>query len=290
MRLFFFVNFLNLILINFVLAENIPRNKNEFCARYSNRDIDLEIIQDFSLDPQNLMAFKNDGGLFNGGVCWWHSRFQRNIFYLSIFKPNLPKLSSDKIKILINKIRLGNEVVIIPGHESFYDFSNENHQLIQNELSKWQIYDGVFLGKWIDGLRGSSFISSEELVKKMEQLFVYVHIMKKIAYEKLQIKGITSHAWLITNIKRNKNGFNIGYLDSNYPNACLNYTYQIGDTSFFLKNYGNFVPYLEFTREESKLSSVAKAFCGKELFSTQNNLKQIENAYQQDLREAKQSF
>ncbi|MGZ3789205.1 MAG: hypothetical protein ACXVLQ_11820, partial [Bacteriovorax sp.] len=99
---------LSLVLPYFAMALPLPQSKEEFCSRFGPTPSDLEIIQDLSTESSNLMSFKNSGGVFNGGVCWWHSRFQRNIFYLSIFRPDLdrPK-TTEGIKAIIHQIRLG---------------------------------------------------------------------------------------------------------------------------------------------------------------------------------------
>jgi hypothetical protein len=245
------------------MAQRPPDSKAKYCQRFNNSPIDSSAVLDMSSDDQNLMAFKNDGGLFNGGVCWWHARFQRNILYIAIFKPNLPKASSpDEMKSIIHQIRLGNSVVSINGYKHLFEFSSENHKLIQNELNDWQLYDGVVLGGWMDGIKGSTSIPADELKDKMEEVYNYVAVQKKIAYEKLQIKGITSHAWLIDGIKKSNNGFDLGIIDSNEPRMTLPYSYKFGDESFSVSGYGNFVPYLEFTREEARLINTGKSYCG----------------------------
>ena len=261
----------------------LPQSKADFCQRYNDLT-EQQSIQVFSQDPINLLSFKNEGGLFNGGVCWWHSRFQRNIFYLSIFRPDLEKAKSEsEIKQIIHLIRLGTEVINVPGYSNLEDFSRDNQKLIQAKLNDWQIYDGVVLGGWIDGLKGDTKVEALVLEKMTNELYSYVVEKKKVAYQKLQIKGITSHAWLVVGMKKMPSGYEIGYLDSNSPRMSLNYSYKISDTSFFIKSYGDFVPYLEFTREEQRLLSVGEKYCG-----ITNNFSQERNLLneKQDLAEA----
>lgn len=264
----------------------LPQSKEEFCTRFEDRPEARDLLQTYSTESVNLMAFKNDGGLFNGGVCWWHSRFQRNIFYLSVFRPDLEKPKTlSQLKALIRSIRLAQSVLIIPGYHNFEEFSRENQKLIQAELNDWQLYDGVVLGGWMDGLKGDTKIAAPVLESMMKDVYQYVSLSKKIAYQKLQIKGITSHAWLVVGMKKTESGFEIGYLDSNSPRMSLNYTYKSGDTSFFIKGYGDFVPYLEFKREEERLTSVARKFCGLKSVGLAPSLSP--KAYQRDLEEAK---
>jgi hypothetical protein len=260
----------------------LPLNKEDYCGRFK----DTTILNSITTEPINLMSFKNQGGLFNGGVCWWHSRFQRNIFYLSIFKPELPKPSAKEIKALIKEIRTGEKVITIPGFSNFSEFTETYKKEILAELESWQLYDGVVLGSWVDGLKGDTKVRPEVLKAMMDKVYKYVEVDKKIAYQKLQIKGITSHAWLIVGMKEGPSGYEVGLIDSNNPRQSENYTYKVGDESFYEKSYGNFVPYLEFTREEERLASVAKTFCGVKNFEATRK-DQWANDYQLDLAEAK---
>ena len=253
---------LSLIILLFSLnakANLIPQNKNEFCDRI--KDIDTVRIQ--SLEKNNLISFKNTGGLFNGGVCWWHSKFQRNLFYSTILRNDLEKPSPLLAQSLIKNIRLGNKIVEIPGFNTIEEFTSFYQKQIQRELEAWQIYDGVVLGRWIDGLEGNTRESPKVLKNMMDNLFHYIEMTKQIAYQKLQIKGITSHAWLVVSMKEMSNGYEINYIDSNHPQDILNYSYKFGDDSFEIKNYGNFVPYLEYTLETDQLLRVGNKFCEK---------------------------
>jgi hypothetical protein len=267
-------------------SQALPQNKAEYCERIVHENT----IFDLSDLSENLMAFKNQGGVFNGGVCWWHSRFQRNIFYLGVLKPDAPKPSREEAKQIIKKIRAGKEVVTINGFQSFNDFTREFQKDIIKELENWQIYDGVVLGSWVLGVKGDTKIQSDKLSQMMNDLFQYVEVQNKIAYQKLQIKGITAHAWLVVGIKKATNGFEIGYIDSNNPMMSENYSFKHGDESFFVKGYGHFVPYTEFQREEERLKRVAIQYCSNQRM-TQSQLafqeKQDLNDYQRDLAEAK---
>jgi hypothetical protein len=276
-----FILFLTVITSLQLSATILPSSKGEFCQRFS----DLEIMSTISSEPSNLMAFKNQGGLFNGGLCWWHSRFQRNIFYLSIFRPDLNPPEASEVKNLIREIRNGDSVVVIPGFSNFSEFSHAYQKEILKELSNWQLYDGVILSQWITGLRGNFRVKPELLKQMMDESFQYVEKEKRIAYHKLQIKGITAHAWLFVGMKKTGDNYEIGFIDSNSPRMTQNYSYKSGDDSFFNKSYGNFVPYLEFTREEKRLVSVAKDFCGLEGFRM--GLQQKTQDYKLDLENAK---
>lgn len=239
------------------LANLIPSTQNEFCTNHQ----DKSRIQDYLEFSENLMSFKNDGGVFDGGVCWWHSRFQRNMAYLAIFKPESPIIPKKEIRNLLNQIRNGKTVVIVPGFLNVKDFTQYYQKEIQGLLNDWQILEGGLQGGWQRGIQGKTSLDPKVLSPMMDRLYDYVENQKKIAYQKLQIKGITAHAWLVHRMKKMEDGYILSYVDSNAPQEVLTYHYKYTDRSFFIKGYGNFVPYLEFVKEEERLTTVAKNYC-----------------------------
>lgn len=238
-------------------ASNFPISSENYCERFENKTA----IRELSFNKENLLSFKNQGGIFDGGVCWWHSRFQRNLLYLSIFHPE--KARDKNPHFLIKQIRLGREIIHINGFKSIEEFSQVYKKEIIKELEEWQLYEGVVLSAWIQGLKGNHQVSALEMQQRMNALYQYVKEANKIAYQKLQIKGITAHSWLVTDVKKTENGYVLGVIDSNWPNQSMMYNYKVGDRSFLSKSYGHFVPYLEFTREEDRLLTVAKKHCNR---------------------------
>lgn len=214
---------------------------SQFCADRSSGNFAKELTE----SSENLMGFSNRGGLGNGGVCWWHSRFQRNALYLTIYKPGEETPSTKEAKEIIEKIRSGKEIVTIPGYRNFNEFSLDWRGAIQKELDKWQKSDGILKFNWVIGLSGDSTVKAYEMKEMMDELYDYVEGEGNIAYEKLQIKGIVAHAWLVVNMKKVDDGYDLQILDSNFPNQTLLYKYRDGMTHFNHYAYGNFVPYLE---------------------------------------------
>lgn len=270
-------------------ASPIPDNKNEFCSRFGTTTEERETVLLLAGDPINLLTFKNQGGLFKSGVCWWHSRFQRNLLYLSLFRPDLPKLTKETdLKDLIHQIRQGKSIVTVPGFFNVAEFTGENQKLIQKELNDWQLYDGLVLGKWIDGLKGRTKTEAAILKKMMADDYNYITVQKKVGFFKLQITGLPSHSWLVTNMRKTRTGYDIGFIDSNTPQMSRLYTYQEGDESFFIKNYGNFVPYLEFINEEERLIQVGKVFCGLQKLLPEDD--HFSRDYYLDLKSADKNY
>lgn len=222
---------------------------------------DLKFVKDLTLDYTNLMAFRNHGGLLNGGVCWWHSRFQRNSLYLTIYKPDLAKPTTEEAKKLITEIRKAKNVVVIPGFRNFREFSMAFEGEIQTEIETWQKLDGVVKFAWVKGLAGQSDVPAEKMKELMDQIYEDVEVNKNISYNKLQIPGIDAHAWLVLHVEKVIGGYNLEILDSNVANQTEIYRYRDGDTHFNYHDYFNFVPYLEKTNEMDKIKKAIAKQC-----------------------------
>lgn len=253
---------MKLLLILFLIAPRItyaaqPSESIEsFCSDRGEKAFVKGLVE----DSQNLMSFKNRGGMRNGGVCWWHSRFQRNALYLTYYSPSKHKPASHEIPRLLRNIRNANHVIEIPGFKNFREFSTEYSQEIQTELEKWQRFEG-FRFTWIRGLRGSTRVSSEWLKTMMDNLYQEVIVRNHIAYQKLQMPGITAHAWLVINMLKHDNGYDLEVLDSNFPNMTMLYQYRDGDTHLQYRNGTHFTPYLEFVNEMDRIDSVITTTC-----------------------------
>lgn len=192
------------------------------------------------------MSFGNHGGIINGGVCWWHSRFQRNAIYLTIYKPHLPRPTVEEAKALIKQIREARNVIVIPGFRNFSEFSSVHEAQIQRELEKWQKGDGVIRFAWVRGLSGTSSVAGDELKKIMDDMYNEVEVKKNIAYNKLQFPGVVAHAWLVVHMEKVSGGYNLEILDLNY------------------QGYYRFTPYLERTSEMDRILEVIKKKCSGE--------------------------
>ena len=100
----------------------------------------------------------------------------------------------------------------------------------------------------------------------MDELYEYVEVEGSIAYQKLQIKGITAHAWLVINMHKVSNGYDLEVLDSNFPNQTIIYNYREGMISFSNGHYGNFVPYLERKAEMNTIKMTILKKCNPEAY------------------------
>ncbi len=229
---------------------------NQFCEDRK----DPLFVKDQARDVTNLMSFRNRGGIVSGGVCWWHSRFQRKALYLTYFNPFLAKPDFSSALKIIRKIRNGNEVIEVPGFNNFEEFSKHFANEIQNELEMWQRFES-YRFTWVRGLRGSTIVSSQFMKVLMDELYQETEVAGNISYQKLQMRGVSAHAWLVLNMKKLSDGYDLEIIDSNKPNMTMFYQYRIGDTHLMYRNKVPFTPYLERTQEMAMIGNVIKAAC-----------------------------
>ncbi len=220
-------------------------------------------IQSTLTNPNNLMGFDNQGGIANGGVCWWHSRFQRNSHYLALFQPDQKKEEPRFYKRLIRLMVKGKKVVKIPGYKNLKEFSKTYRKYIQRQLNKWQLKDGFLKFAWVNGLQGRSSTTPEKLENMMDKLYQIVEGQKNLTYTKLQLQGIVAHAWLVYRMKKMPNGYEIFFIDSNWASQPKKYYYQYDDKT--LDVYGGGLLYPEKGREFDKLKGIVTEYCSTAL-------------------------
>jgi hypothetical protein len=82
----------------------------------------------------------------------------------------------------------------------------------------------------------------------MDRIYSEVH-SGGLAYLKLQSPGISSHAWLITEMEQTDGGgYRYKFIDSNFINNPLPWHYKYGDTKIYIyEDMG--IPYLQRSLE-----------------------------------------
>lgn len=247
---------LTILLITLSFGAQAAKQAKDLCRNHNQKGYFKKMIS----SSENRLNFNNYGGLLNGGVCWWHSRFTRNALYLAVFSPYKQRPNVAKTKRIIKAIRKGRRVVEIPGYSNLAHFSAQNRNLIQSELEKWQIIDGVINQQWIVGLWGGTTKPAAKLKKWMDKLYDYVVVKDNIGYQKIQIKGIDAHAWLIYDMKKTYNGYNLKVIDSNSSSTRTIHYYDGSET---IKDpwYGSVIPYLGRKKEQRRLKRIVKKFC-----------------------------
>jgi hypothetical protein len=232
------------------------QNKAEFCADRENP----EYYQKLLLNEENRLSFTNRGGLVNGGVCWWHSRFTRKTAYLAIFRPELPKPSKKKAYDIVLALRMGRKVVTVPGYRNLYEFSRAHKDVIQQRLERWQIGDGFIRQQWAVGLWGGSTVSAKELKERMNKLYKEVVGDNDVAYQVLQIKGVVAHAWLVVDMEKTATGYNLLVIDSNTHSSKV-YRYREGMNHLTYPYWGRFVPRTGKKSELRKMKKIVYNYC-----------------------------
>lgn len=230
--------------------------QEEICSRTrSQTDSELR-------NPSNRIGFKNAGGLFNSGVCWWHSRLQRSSVYLTQFAPNLPRPSTDELYQILYGLRNMSDVVTIPGFSNFQSFTQAYKAETQWILDQWQRFDGFRNSQWIRGISGRSSLESMQMQAQMQLVYKYFQESPTPIWLMAQIKGISSHSFLLLGMTRVEEGFDLEVLDSNYPLITGVVHYKFGDTS--LREVGTkytFVPYVGFQNDFKLISATLKEHC-----------------------------
>ncbi len=247
--------------------------KSEFCSKTP------EAILADAVKNENRLAFENDGGMFDSGVCWWHSRFERSADYLAVYLPNQPKPTEQEAKKLIHQIMLRKTVVVIPGYKNLLEFSKANERLIQKQLNRWQIRDGLGNQFWVLSLHGKSVVEPQKLEKIMDDIYKKFSASKKITTVVLQFKGIVAHMWNIVDMVPTGQGYLIKATDSNFESiqtqadAFVSLEYKKGEAAFTGSDvvlngtssrfsYDNFVPYLALNKLDFRRIEKARAeFC-----------------------------
>lgn len=228
-----------------------------FCSRtQSNIKSHLE-------DSSSRISFKNSGGLFNGGVCWWHNRLQRSSAYLVKFVPELNPPTNPELYQILFQLRTMNKVTIIPGYQDFETFTKDFKPAIQAMLNHWQKHDGFYNFEWLRGISGRSALDPESMRLRMNDIFDHYKKSPAPLWIMAQIKGITSHSLLVLNMEQTDNGYEMKVIDSNHPADLLQISYYFGDVNLKApKDKYTFVPYAGFQQDFRLISSALKSHCG----------------------------
>lgn len=242
-----------LIFYSLFLNANPLTAKNLWKKHCQDVELDSSLFINNLKKPENKLSFTNYGGLLNGGVCWWHSRFTRAAQYLAVFEPAGNKLSQEEAYYLAKRIREGRPVTI-RGYKNLNEFSMAHQREIQQNLEEWQVYNGGFQLGFLDGLMGATSVSSKQLQEQMDELYNDFKISQKPIYQVLQLPGITAHAWLIVDMIPMATGYQFEVVDSNYLKNQI-WRYQYGSTSFF---YGQY-PFVNYTTRRGKIEEAALA-------------------------------
>jgi hypothetical protein len=255
--------------IIFFFLSAVTGQASEFCQQRTAEALPTTLAS-LMKDPAMRLAFENEGGLFDGGVCWWHSRFQRAVWYLADFAPERPAPTRKQASVLIRKLISRRHVVVIPGYSDFRSFSRDFQPEIQKALNRWQIRDAVINQAYLRGLAGKTqFHEPKRLQARMDKIFRrYTRAKAKgdVLWLMLQMHGIDSHASLLQSMEALPGGgYRLSLVDSNFPDELVPYTYQPGDLELspqvtLLFGYES-SPYVGFSRDLNRIHRALVRAC-----------------------------
>jgi hypothetical protein len=205
-----------LVLLSLIYFRPTQASEVNFCMPEQDRLAALGKLD-------NTLAFDNDGRFLgiDTGICWWHTRFHRNLHYLGHFSPecSAPDTSSDKgqrffAKIIKNIMR-GKSVQVIPGYANARDWTSDPHieELINKRFQREIHLDGLLKFSWVRGLQGTSnwsFKSRNQDRKRERQMPRQKSEIEKVkseleagypVYVMLQHPGAATHALLVYDYK-----------------------------------------------------------------------------------------
>ncbi len=239
-----------------ILIFSASANAADFCQRQAP-----DILQ-LAENKSSRISFKNSGGLFNGGVCWWHSRLQRASIYLARYAPEKELPSKGELKKILKHLKNMDSVVEIPGFSDFGSFTRKYENEVQSMLNQWQKEDGFINQQWIQGLSGRSRLPASKLRQKMDQIFISYKKSPTLVWLMAQIKGVTSHALLLVEMRESAHGYDLGVIDSNSPLKTKYIGYNHGDEflKFDSSSY-QFVPYTGFQQDFVKIFTSLNNHC-----------------------------
>lgn len=260
-RRILFMCFLTAAPIGFVeIASAAPAtSRAQFCAARTQPSY----FNDLAYDPKNQMAFRNKGGLMNKGVCWWHALYQRAAFYLTVYRPELPRPTRDHVKSIVHQIAAGKQIVEIPGYSNFHDFSRDWEPVIQDKIEEWQLVDGFLKFAWIEGLQGKNVVPPADLAKEMDYIYQSTTQEHDIQWIMLQIPGVSSHGILSVEVVRHPGGAQMEIVDNNFIGHIKVLLYQKGADTLKSMYYGSVAPYLGRKKDLKSFKKAAETYCSR---------------------------
>lgn len=226
----------------------------DFCARTS---LSSSWPLDLARLPENQIAFTNPSRVSLGiqGVCWWHSRLERNAIYLADFRPELPRLTPAQVPHLIRKLLRGKSILTIPGFKNLAEFTDFYRLPIQKELLRFRNRSILMDQAWTRKILRPVRLSSEKVAKTIEETQALLKA-GDIPYWLLQMTTTEAHSWLILGIEETQTGARLTVLDSN-ENGQKQVVYETGDRFLDM----NHVPFIDRKNETRRFRRLIQRAC-----------------------------
>jgi hypothetical protein len=253
---------MNKLLLFFFLFSGLS-HADDICTRSQDN------IRTILKETSSRIAFENAGGLINGGVCWWHSRLQRSSTYLVKWRPEERTPTRPELHKILHTLRTMTDTVVIPGYSDFNSFTRDHQEEVQALLEDWQRRDGFLNFEWIRGISGKFSLPPAKMKARMDEVYRYYKNSPAPLWIMAQVKGITSHSFLILSMQNTEDGYLMSVIDSNHPLKTLMIEYQVGD-SYLRNDSYTFVPYVGFQNDFRLISRSLIKRCGSNLIEFQD--------------------
>jgi hypothetical protein len=253
------------------LPNPITTGKQGYCSNTKQDFINL------ALSGEAALSNPNPGGLFGFGACWWHSRFQRAVIYLSVLQPDEAKPSPKEAIEIIQQFIEMNHVVKIPGYSNASSFLKEYEDEVKNAIEEWQRREfPQTLSHGISSDWNRWNTSPNAVQQRMDALFHDVHDDKKIEFALLVPTGSEAihhpfdlHAYLITRMFRESDPASQYYgtvIDSNKTDGW-SFWYKFGSDHITSQGtYRDLIATEDFQYELDLISQAHQKYCGTSLF------------------------
>jgi hypothetical protein len=106
-------------------------------------------------DSSNRLAFTNQPGPMNIGMCWWHSRMQRNANYLLDFQSRAAQPTTDQAWQIIKNLSHTDAVQAVGGYPDLSTFYATLSAEMNESIGQWQMSDSFLKFGWANGLASS---------------------------------------------------------------------------------------------------------------------------------------
>lgn len=217
-------------------------------------------------------SFANPPGKMSIGLCWWHSRLQRSASYLAVFNDPAGDKPSDKEKLkILKKLRDNKSVVEISGYKNWFEFTKDNHKMIDTFLSDWQITDTLKF-KFLNGLRAPRHQSPENFAKTMDEIYQEVMVYDRVLYTMISIWGPMNHGWLVLNVEKTQNGYVLSVIDSNFVGQIKEIRWNRGEPNINAIYSDDMGISIQQQYDFRRIAKALRNYCGGETPFTQKEV------------------
>lgn len=244
------------------IDNRLPSHKRLFCAEAAAGRIRDRVYPAHetwipynraSVYPQTLdtadrtFLFNNPPGPTRSGLCWLHSRLQRNFAYLALWRPDLAEPSRPQILAIIDRIAHRRGVTEIPGFRNLGEFSLRFEAELVDAMVRMGVECVVNTNDCLARIDDSYRPSPQEFAGQMMWIYeryiqnpgeiIFVRT-RALEFEHHVLRFFGAHSALILKMRplnaspfSANTGFEVEYIDSSDASHIMRSIYHFGDTS-----------------------------------------------------------